>query len=88
MQAIYQRYRHGEAPPEAAAEVYRIETFIPFTDRPVHRNVHYVPAAKLDSFFELWGEHAETIVDIRKLTMTAALEELRAFRTHGESIAR
>ncbi len=54
-QGIPYTYRHVEATPEAAAEVYRIETFIPFTDRPIHRNEHYVPAAKLDSFFDLWG---------------------------------
>jgi hypothetical protein len=82
-QGIPYTYRHVEATPEAAAEVYRIETIIPFADRLIHRNVHYVPAAKLDSFFDLW-EHAETIVEIRQLTMTAALEELRAFRTEAE----
>jgi hypothetical protein len=74
-------YRHVEARPSAGAECYRIETFIPFAPpTPIHRNVHYVPAARLDSFFDDWDEHVETIVDIRPLTVTAAFEEIRAFQ--------
>ena len=66
-------------PPKSAVEVYRVETFIPFLDVPIHRDVYYIPADDLDAFFEGWGEHATIVVDVRPLTTAEALEELRNF---------
>ncbi len=77
-------YQHVGSPPESAAEVYRVETFIPFLEIPIHRDVYYVPAADLNGFFEGWGEHETIVVDIRPLTTAAALEELRRFQLQAE----
>ena len=79
-------YQHVDAPPEAGAAVYRVETYIPFAKpTPLHRDVYYVPSRKLDEFFRGWGEHATILVDVRPLTVAEALEELRAFRSTAES---
>jgi len=73
-------YEHVAAAPAAGATVYRVETYIPFEPpTPLHRDVYYVPAAKLDEFFNGWREHATVVVDVRPLTVAEALEELRAF---------
>lgn len=82
-------YEHVARPPHAGAEVYRIETYIPLVQpRPIHRDVYYVPARQLDSFFDGWEEHATTVVDIRPLTMADALAEIRAFRIAAEKDGR
>jgi hypothetical protein len=81
-------YRHvpSRLEPPPKAEVYRIETFIPFAaPTPVHNNVHYVPGDQLDDFFFDWGQHAETVIDIRPLTTADALAELHAFRQTAEA---
>lgn len=78
-------YQHVDAPPERRADVYRIETFVPFRRPiPLHRNVYYVPAADLDRFFDGWDQHAETVVDIRPLMAAEAIDELRSFRLKAE----
>jgi hypothetical protein len=60
--------------------------YTPFEEpTPLHRDVYYVPAPKLNRFFEGWGVHATIVVDVRPLTMAEALEELRAFRIAAES---
>jgi len=75
-------YEHVETAPAAGAAVYRVETYIPFDEpTPLHRDVYYVPAPKLNRFFEGWGQHATIVVDVRPLTVAEALEELRAFRS-------
>lgn len=79
-------YEHVAAAPAAGATVYRMETYIPFEQpTPLHRDVYYVPAGKLDEFFNGWGEHATIVLDVRPLTMAEALEELRAFRSAVEA---
>jgi hypothetical protein len=79
-------YEHVEAAPAAGAAVYRVETYIPFEEpTPLHRDVYYVPAPKLNRFFEGWGQHATIVVDVRPLTVAEALEELRAFRSAADS---
>jgi hypothetical protein len=80
-------YQHVDSTPKSAVEVYRVETFIPFRDIPIHRDVHYVPAEDLDAFFEGGGEHATIVVDVRPLTTAEALEELRRFRLQAEAAA-
>jgi hypothetical protein len=83
-------YQHidGRAWPRPRADVYRIETYIPFAaPRPLHRDVYYVPGAKLDRFFDHWDEHATTIIDIRPLTIDEAIEELSSFREEAEHVA-
>ena len=78
-------YEHVAAAPAAGATVYRVETYIPFEPpTPLHRDVYYVPAGKLDDFFNGWREHATVVVDVRPLTVAEALEELRAFRSAVE----
>ena len=47
-------YQHVDSPPKSAVEVYRVETFIPFLDVPIHRDVYYVPASDLEGFFDGW----------------------------------
>ena len=75
-------YEHVEAAPAAGAPIYRVETYIPFEQpTPLHRDVYYVPARKLNMFFAGWGQHATIVVDVRPLTVAEALEELRAFRS-------
>jgi hypothetical protein len=59
--------------------VYRVETFIPFLDVPIHRDVACVPASDLEGFFDGWGEHATIVVDVRPRRVAEALEELRGF---------
>jgi hypothetical protein len=82
----YEHVERFRTPPERA-EVYRIETYIPYVHpTPVHRNVHYVTADRLDAFFDGWGDYAETIVDIRPMTAAAALAELTAFREQAAQI--
>jgi hypothetical protein len=67
--------------PAPKAEVYRVETFIPFGEpTPIHRNVHYVPGERVDAFFDAWDQHWETVIDIRPLTVAEALSEMQAFR--------
>ena len=78
-------YQHVDSTPKSVVEVYRVETFIPFLDVPIHRDVYYIPAADLDAFFEGWGEHATIVVDVRPLTTAEALEELRRFRLQAEA---
>ena len=78
-------YQHVDSPPQSAVEVYRVETFIPFLNVPIHRDVYYVPAADLDAFFQGWGQHATIVVDVRPLTAAEALEELRRFRLQAEA---
>ena len=80
-------YQHVSSPPKSAVEVYRVVTFIPFLDVPIHRDVYYIPAADLDAFFEGWGEHATVVVDVRPLTVAEALEELRSFRLRAEVVS-
>ena len=77
---------HVAAAPAAGATVYRVETYIPFQQpTPLHRDVYYVPAGKLDEFFNGWGEHATIVVDAcKRFAMAEALEELRAFRSAVE----
>ena len=80
-------YQHlgGRRPPAPKADVYRIETFVPYVAPvAIHGHVHYVPASKLDAFFYGWGDYAETVIDIRPMTTAEALEELRAFQTAAE----
>ena len=80
-------YRHlpGRRPPTVRADVYRVETFINFVaPTPIHSNCHYVPGSQVDLFFEGWGEHGETLIDIRPMTMAEALAELEAFRSTAE----
>jgi hypothetical protein len=81
-------YEHidGRAEPAPRAEVYRVESFIPYGEpTPLHRNVHYVPGPELDAFFDGWGEHGETVIDVRPLTIIEARAELAAFRAAAES---
>lgn len=79
-------YEHVEGAPKGGAAIYRVETYIPFTKpTPLHRDVYYVPARMLDSFFKGWGDHATILVDVRPLTVAAALDELSAFRSAAES---
>ena len=76
-------YKHhaDRRPPSSRAEIYRIETFIPFVaPTPIHVNVHYVPGAKLDRFFDRWDEHAETVTDIRPMTFADAIAEIDRFK--------
>jgi hypothetical protein len=74
-------YEHVPSALTPLADVYRIETFIPFVPpTPIHRNVHYVPGDRLDVFFDNWDEHAETVVDIRPLSLATALADLEQFR--------
>jgi hypothetical protein len=78
-------YEHVEAAPPAGAAVYRVETYIPFEEpTPLHRDIYYVPARKLNMFFAGWGQHATIVVDVRPLTVAEALEELRAFRSAAD----
>ena len=80
-------YRHlvGRTLPKPPGECYRIETFIRFSaPTAVHGNVHYVPGAKLDAFFAGWGQHGETVIDIRPMTLAAALDEIANFRLSAE----
>ena len=82
-------YRHlvGRTLPSPRAECYRIETFIGFTaPTAVHGNVHYVPGEKLDAFFAEWDQHGETVIDIRPMTIAAALDEIADFRLSAESV--
>jgi hypothetical protein len=82
-------YRHlaGRIPPTSQAEVYRVETFIEFTaPTAIHGNVYYVPGQQIDAFFGLWGEDAETVIDIRPLTMNEALAEIQAFHESAQKI--
>jgi hypothetical protein len=75
----------GRDAPAPRAEIYRVETVITFADpTPLHRNVHYVPGAKLDEFFDGWDDHAETVIDVRPLTLGEARAELSAFREAAE----
>jgi hypothetical protein len=77
-------YQHVERPPAAGAEVYRVQTYIPFVaPTPLHRNVYYVPADQLDDFFESWGEHGAIVVDVRPMSIADALLELEQFRRSG-----
>jgi hypothetical protein len=80
-------YRHlpGRTCPSPRAEVYRVETFLPFTDIALHGNVHFVPGSKLDAFFDSWGEYAETLLDVRPMTTAEALAEIAAYRAAAES---
>jgi hypothetical protein len=58
-------YEHVATRPPARAEAYRIETYIPFVSpTPIHRNVYYVAASRLDRFFDGWDEHAETKAEL------------------------
>jgi hypothetical protein len=80
-------YERGATPPAASAEAYRIDTYLPFvSSRPIHRNVYYVPADRLDAFLDLWGEHFITVVDIQPLTIAEALAEIRQFRASAKKI--
>ena len=86
-------YEHIPDVLEPRAEVYRIETYIPFAaPTPVHRDVCYVPGDKLDEFFNGWEEVAQTVVDVRPLSLTSALAEITAFRrrhaTRGKTALR
>jgi hypothetical protein len=74
-------YEHVDGPPGPSAAVYRVECYVPFVmPTPLHRNVYYVPADRLDEFFDGWDQHAETIVDIRPMTLSAALAEIEEFK--------
>ena len=77
-------YEHVQVAPVSRSPAYRIETYIPFeAPKPTHRNVHYVPSDRLDEFFERWGEHAETVVDIRPISIADAIKEMENFRTRA-----
>lgn len=81
-------YEHlaGRKVPRVLADVYRVETYIPYVaPTPIHRNVHYVPGRQLEEFFGGWGEHAETVIDVRPMTTAEALTELQAFRARNSS---
>jgi hypothetical protein len=73
-------YQHAQRPEIATsrAEVYRIEAFVEYVEpTPLHRNTYFVPASRLNEFFKTWGEHGETIVDVRPVTLQEALREIR-----------
>lgn len=72
-------YEHVDNPLESD-ECYRIEAQIRFTDRPIHRNVYYVPGERLDEFLCQTTGYGEEIVDIRPISGEAAADELRWFR--------
>ena len=77
-------YRHLEnrQSPPPKAEVYRIETVIPFVEpTPFHLDIYFVPSDQLDEFFFGWNEHAAEVIDIRPMTTADAVAELEAFKT-------
>jgi len=77
-------YQHAQRPEiaTARAEVYRIEAFVEYAEpTPLHRNTYFVPASRLDDFFQTWGEHGETVVDVRPVTLQEALREIREFQS-------
>jgi hypothetical protein len=75
----------GGARPPVSADVYRVETYMKGPSS-IHRNVHYIPAARLNAFLVTWCERRETVIDVRPLTMAEARMEIRAFRERPEGV--
>lgn len=69
-------YSHEPAPdidglddiPAPPCDFYRIETYTPYATEPFEWNVYFVPAAKLNGFFNGWEQIAEAVVDISRAT--------------------
>jgi hypothetical protein len=60
-------YEHVKSLRVPGAEVHRVECYIPFVKpTPLHRNVYYVPAHRLDVVLHDRGEIAEMTIDIRR----------------------
>jgi hypothetical protein len=82
-------YEHVDAADicEPRAEIYRVETYIPFVSpTPLHRNVYYLPSGDLPEFVADRGEIAEQIINIRPMTLAEADRELCEFRLRAEQI--
>jgi hypothetical protein len=74
-------YEHVGRTPESPAEAYRVETYIPFVKpTPLHRNVYYVTAQRLPLFLDEFAGYAEMIIDVRPVTIAAALDEIETFK--------
>lgn len=73
-------YEHVEEPPQPPAEVYRVTAYVEYADRPIHKNVYYVPAHRLDTFLLEQSETWERVVDIRPTTYEAAESAFAAYR--------
>jgi hypothetical protein len=68
--------------------VYRVEAFVEYAERtPLHRKTYFVPASRLDYFFQRWGEHGETVVDVRPVTLQEALREIRDLQSAAGELA-
>ena len=72
-------YEHVDEPPEASADVYRVVGLVELKDRPLHKNVYFVEADRLNEFFNGWGEHGERVVDIRPVPYAQAEREFTEF---------
>ena len=71
-------YEQGDSDPNA--EVYRVTTRIEPLGRPVRNHVYYVPAERLDRFFDRWGQTGEQLVDVRPTTWDEASREMAGYR--------
>jgi hypothetical protein len=77
-------FEHVEELPEPSAKLYRVETFLDLKNRPIHRDVHYVPAGKLDKFFRPYSQTFDIIVDVRPITLEDAETEINDYLPEGE----
>jgi len=73
-------YEHADEPPTTDADMFRVVGVINYTERPTHKNVHFVPGDGLDAFLEEYSKVAEQYVDIRPVTEEQARRELDAYR--------
>jgi hypothetical protein len=70
-------YEHVEEEPEPDAVLFRVVSFIRYTERPMHKNTYYVPTDALNGFLH---ESTEEIVDIRPISEESAQEEIDEYR--------
>lgn len=79
-------YRHLDGEPQPGAELYRVRTYVPYTDRPVHENTFFVPGPVLHRFLDGQIGPGQQISDIRPITQEQAQKEIALFEQYdGEA---
>lgn len=73
-------YEHVNECSKPPADVYRIEAQIRFVDRPIHKNVYYVPSEALDFALMGYEQTGEEIIDIRPISVEEANDEMEWYR--------
>lgn len=74
--AVEYTYEHVDEEPEPSCEMFRAVGFVEYVDRPLHKNVYYIPSELLDAFVENWGMHGERLVEVEQITKERARREL------------